>query len=150
MSSPTTSTSSRSPVVVAIAFGSNLGDRRYYLRRAIHELRDFVRFVRFSSVRETEPVDSPRGAGRFLNMVGVGYTALPADSLMATLRETEARLGRRRSVRNAPRTIDLDLIIYGATLLRTKALTLPHPRARERAFVMEPLQEVAAALARRL
>jgi 2-amino-4-hydroxy-6-hydroxymethyldihydropteridine diphosphokinase len=127
---------------VAIALGSNLGDRARNLRAAIDALRDVVRVVRISRVRETEPVDAPPGSPRFLNMAIAGYTSLSPEALLDALLEIETRLGRRRGIFNAPRTIDLDLIFHSATVRRTRKLTLPHPRYRERAFVLEPLREV--------
>lgn len=77
-------------------------------------------------------------------MVVAGYTALAPEALMEALLAIEARLGRIRGRRNAPRVIDLDLILHGAHRMRTKTLTLPHPRARERGFVLEPLRGVWA------
>jgi len=131
---------------VVIALGSNLGDRRYNLLRAVHALGEVVRIVRVSSIHETEPVDAP--PPRFLNMVVVGYTPLEPQSLMAAMLEIETRLGRkRRGVRNEPRVIDLDLILHDAHRVRTRTLTLPHPRYREREFVMEPLAEIWSAVA---
>ena len=128
---------------VAIALGSNLGDRAYTLRRALDALRGIVHVVRVSSFHETEPVDAPVGSPRFLNAVAVGYTSLAPLELLAALQAIEAKLGRRRTrVRNAPRTIDLDLIFHSANRARTPRLTLPHPRYREREFVMTPLREV--------
>lgn len=141
-------------VTVVIALGSNLGNRALTLRRAIHALHDVIRIVCISSTHETDPVDAPRGSPRFLNMVVVGYTSLPPNALLDALLTIESRLGRtRRGVRNEPRTIDLDLILYGAHRIRTSRLTLPHPRARNRDFVMRPLTECggigASVLARR-
>jgi 2-amino-4-hydroxy-6-hydroxymethyldihydropteridine diphosphokinase len=131
------------PMTVLIALGSNLGDRRYFLRRAIHELGRVVRIVRVSSVYETKPVDAPAGSPDFLNMAVAGYARLAPVALLDALQAIETRLGRRRpAVRNAPRTIDLDLIAYDARRMRTRRLTLPHPRAREREFVMKPLAEI--------
>ena len=128
---------------VAIALGSNLGDRAYTLRRALHELRAIVHVVRVSSFVETEPVDAPPGSPRFLNAIAIGYTSLAPLQLLDALQAIEAKLGRRRTrVRNAPRTIDLDLIFHSANRARTPRLTLPHPRYREREFVMKPLREV--------
>lgn len=136
--SPTIST-------VAIALGANLGDRALTMRRAIHELRTIVHIVRVSSFVETEPVDAPPGSPRFLNAVVVGYTSLAPMELLEAMQAIEAKLGRRRArVRNAPRTIDLDLIFHGAHRARTPRLTLPHPRYRQREFVMRPLREVWA------
>jgi 2-amino-4-hydroxy-6-hydroxymethyldihydropteridine diphosphokinase len=134
---------------VAIALGSNLGDRALTLRRAIHELRSVVRVVRVSSLLETEPVDSPPGSPRFLNAVVLGYTALEPLALLDALQAIEAHLGRHRTrVRNAPRIIDLDLIFHSAHRARTSRLTLPHPRYRQRDFVLRPLREISPTLAR--
>jgi 2-amino-4-hydroxy-6-hydroxymethyldihydropteridine diphosphokinase len=139
-SSRTTSTSSITSVVIAL--GSNLGDRRTTILRALHLLRASVRIVCVSPLHETDPVDAPPGSGSFLNCVLTGYTRLSAPALLAELRLVELRLGRkRRGVRNAPRTIDLDLILHGAHRMRTRELTLPHPRAAARSFVMQPLEE---------
>ena len=127
---------------VVIALGSNLGDREYNLRRAIDALP--IRVVRVSAFIETEPVEAP--PPRFLNAVVIGYTSLAPDTLLDALLQLETRLGRvRRGVRNEPRVIDLDLILFGATRMRTPKLTLPHPRAHERAFVMEPMRSVWSA-----
>ena len=101
-----------------------------------------VRIVRVSSIHETEPVEAPRGSPDFLNMVIVGRTALAPHALLREMLAIEARLGRRRSVRNAPRVIDLDLIFYGARNIHTPDLIVPHPRWMERDFVIEPLREV--------
>ncbi len=131
------------PFTVVIAFGSNLGDRRRYLRRAVEELRRVIAVVRVSSIIETDPVDGP--PPKFLNMVVVGHTDLSPEALLDALLEIETRLGRRRTTRNAPRVIDLDLILHSAHRRRTERLTLPHPRYREREFVMRPLREVFTA-----
>jgi 2-amino-4-hydroxy-6-hydroxymethyldihydropteridine diphosphokinase len=128
------------PYTVVIALGSNLGDRRRYLRRAVEELRRVISVVRVSSIIETDPVDAP--PPKFLNMVVVGHTRLSPEALLDALLEIETRLGRRRTTRNAPRVIDLDLILHSAHRRRTERLTLPHPRYRERDFVMRPLREV--------
>jgi len=133
---------SRSSFSVLIALGSNLGDRALFLRRAIHELRGAVDVVRVSSFIETEPVDAPPGSPRFLNAVVAGATHLAPQPLLDALLAIESRLGRRRSTRNAPRVIDLDLILHSAHRVRTRTLTLPHPRAREREFVMAPIAEL--------
>jgi 2-amino-4-hydroxy-6-hydroxymethyldihydropteridine diphosphokinase len=131
------------PDVAVIALGSNLGDRAYHLRRAIRELP--IRVVRVSEFIETEPVDAPPPL--FLNAVVIGYTSLGPHMLLAALLQLEQRLGRRRTgIRNEPRIIDLDLIAYGATRMRTPTLTLPHPRAHERDFVMGPLRSLIATL----
>ena len=98
--------------------------------------------MRVSSIYVTDPVDAPAGSPRFLNMVVAGLTSLAPQELLRGMMAIEDHLGRRRTVRNAPRTIDLDLIFYSARLMRTKQLTLPHPRYREREFVLGPLREL--------
>ena len=125
---------------VLIALGSNLGDRALFIRRAIDELRQVVHVVRVSSFIETEPVDAQ--PPKYLNAVVAGYTDLDARSLLAALHAIEVRLGRRRSTRNAPRVIDLDLILHSAHLVRTRSLTLPHPRYLGREFVRGPMREL--------
>lgn len=126
---------------VVIALGSNLGNRRRNLLRAIEALKGVVSLVRISSIVETDPVDAP--PPKYLNMVVVGQTRLRPEALLDALLAIEKRLGRRRPApQNAPRTIDLDLILYDAVRMRTPKLTLPHPRAAGRDFVMRPLREV--------
>jgi 2-amino-4-hydroxy-6-hydroxymethyldihydropteridine diphosphokinase len=128
---------------VVIALGSNLGNRDWYIRAAIEELGRVIRLVRVSSILETEPVGAP--PPRYLNCVVAGYTSLTPEALLRELQRIETRLGRRRPYRNAPRTIDLDLILHSANRRRTSELTLPHPRYRERAFVLEPMRELGFA-----
>src|SRR5687768_13119110 len=125
---------------VVIALGSNLGNRALTLRRAVHELGKVIHLVRVSSICETKPVDAPAGSPDFLNMVVAGHTRLAPEDLLERLQVIETRLGRRRTVKNAPRTIDLDLILYGAHRIRTRSLTVPHPRYLQRPFVMDPLR----------
>jgi 2-amino-4-hydroxy-6-hydroxymethyldihydropteridine diphosphokinase len=125
---------------VLIALGSNLGDRALFLRRAISSLREVVHVVRVSSFIETDPVDAP--PPRYLNAVVAGYTDLSPHALLVALHGIESRLGRRRGTRNAPRVIDLDLILHSAHLIRTRALTIPHPRYLAREFVRAPLREL--------
>ena len=128
------------PASVLIALGSNLSDRALFLRRAIHQLRRVMHVVRVSSFIETDPVDAP--PPKYLNAVVAGYTDLAPLALLDALHEIESRLGRRRTTRNAPRVIDLDLILHSANLIRTRTLTVPHPRYRERQFVLDPLREL--------
>ena len=130
------------PSTVVIALGSNLGNREWYLRAAIAALQRVIHVVRVSPIRETEPVGAP--PPRYLNCVVAGYTDLFPEALMREILAIEQRLGRRRSFRNAPRTIDLDLILHSANRRRTPFLTLPHPRYREREFVTGPMRELGA------
>lgn len=125
---------------VVISLGSNLGDREWFLRAAIDELRRVIHVVRVSRIRETEPVDAP--PPRYLNCVVAGYTELSPEALLHALQQIEKHLGRRRRYRNGPRTIDLDLILHSANRRHSRELTLPHPRYREREFVLEPMREL--------
>ncbi|HEU4521119.1 MAG TPA: 2-amino-4-hydroxy-6-hydroxymethyldihydropteridine diphosphokinase [Thermoanaerobaculia bacterium] len=125
-----------------IALGSNLGDREWHLRRALHQLRRAVRLVRISGIYETAPVDAPPGSPDFLNMAAAGLTSLTPVALLDELLRIETELGRVRTTRNAPRVIDLDLIFYGALRMRSARLTIPHPRYHEREFVLQPLSDL--------
>lgn len=134
--------SDRRPVSVVLALGSNLGDRRHRLREGIFRLSRIVRPVRISSFWETAAVDAPDGSPDFLNAALAGSTVLGPHELLAGLNAIEKAMGRVRTARNAPRPIDIDLIFHGPTLLHTPSLTLPHPRYREREFVLAPLREL--------
>lgn len=128
---------------VAIALGSNLGDRHTSLRAALDQLRPLLQSMRASSFHETAPVgvgDQPM----FLNAAVVGETRLPAHDVLRALLDIEARLGRERPYPGAPRTLDLDLILYGGEVIDSPELVVPHPRFRQRRFVLEPLSEIAA------
>jgi 2-amino-4-hydroxy-6-hydroxymethyldihydropteridine diphosphokinase len=132
-----------------IGLGSNLGDREATLRAGVAALaeEDGVELVAVSSLRETDPVgylDQPP----FLNGVAVVDTTLPPGELLGRLLEIEARFGRDRSAVPAggPRTLDLDLLLYGGAEIREETLQIPHPRLHERAFVLDPLAEVAPGL----
>jgi 2-amino-4-hydroxy-6-hydroxymethyldihydropteridine diphosphokinase len=128
---------------VAIALGSNLGDREGYLRAAIAALTPSVDRLRVSTFHDTAPV----GVGpqpTFLNATAVGETSLSARTLLETLLAVERDLGRERPFPGAPRTVDLDLILYGDAIIdEAPSLIVPHPRFRERRFVLEPLAEIA-------
>ena len=135
-----------SAVRAVVALGSNVGARANYLKRALSALAKLpeTRLVDASVVRETEPVDVPPefAAQKFLNQAAVFETTLAPLAFARAMHAIEDRLGRVRTVRNGPRTIDLDLISFGDVRMDTPELTLPHPRARERAFVLEPLAEL--------
>ena len=126
-------------VRVVIALGSNLGDRLDNLQGGVDALFDGpgLEFVAVSPVFETAPVGGP-GQGDFLNAVLVAATWLPAATVLERCHAVEAALGRTREVVWGPRTLDLDLIVYGDDVSDDPALTLPHPRAHERAFVLAP------------
>jgi 2-amino-4-hydroxy-6-hydroxymethyldihydropteridine diphosphokinase len=129
---------------VAIALGSNLGDRRTYLEHGVDALRhsQTLTDIRVSSFIETEPV-GVIGQPPYLNGVLLADTNLTPRTLLDLLLETERHLGRVRPFDRAPRTLDLDLILYGDRVINEPDLRVPHPRFRERRFVLEPLAELA-------
>lgn len=126
---------------VAVALGSNLGDRLGHLRAGLAGLGTLGEVVAVSRVHETEPVGGP-DQGRFLNAVAVVETTVPPLDVMARLLDIERGRGRERTVRWGPRTLDLDLIAYEDERLSLPTLEIPHPRAHERGFVVAPLSEV--------
>src|SRR5262249_23533868 len=128
-----------------VALGSNLGDRQGHLERALQALRETsaITLHRVSSFIETAPVGGPPGQGPYLNAAGEIETTLGAEELLRLLLEIEQRLGRVRHERHGPRSIDLDLLLYGNLVREGKELTVPHPRLHERAFVLQPLAEIA-------
>lgn len=128
---------------VAIALGSNLGDREGHLRHALEALRHDIRNLRVSSFHETAPV-GVEPQPQFLNAAAVGETSLSARALLDLLLSVEQTFGRMRPYPGAARTLDLDLLLYGDAVLEEPGLIVPHPRFRERRFVLEPLAEVAA------
>jgi 2-amino-4-hydroxy-6-hydroxymethyldihydropteridine diphosphokinase len=127
---------------VAIALGSNLGDRMGWLATALSRLAELLTTLRMSSIYETDPVGD-ESQPRYLNAVVVGTTELGPVDLLQCLQRIEDDLGRERPYPNAPRTIDLDLLLYDELILATPELTLPHPRLHERFFVLVPLAELA-------
>jgi 2-amino-4-hydroxy-6-hydroxymethyldihydropteridine diphosphokinase len=128
---------------IAIALGSNLGDRDAHLRGAVAALASVLTHLRVSSFHETEPVGGTTPQPMFLNAAAVGESTLSAPAILDVLLAIEQGFGRERPYRYAPRTIDLDLILYGDAIIDTPGLTVPHPRFRERRFVLEPLSEIA-------
>jgi 2-amino-4-hydroxy-6-hydroxymethyldihydropteridine diphosphokinase len=133
-------------VTAAIAVGSSLGDRDAHVAFARNHLTILLDRCRFSSVIETDPVDVPGDPSRFLNAAAVGVTHLGARELMTALHGLERERGRQRSHPNAPRTLDLDLILFGSSIIAESDLIVPHPRFRTRRFVLEPLAEIAPEL----
>jgi 2-amino-4-hydroxy-6-hydroxymethyldihydropteridine diphosphokinase len=128
-----------------IALGSNLGDHRQNLTEALRllQLVSGIQRVRVSSFHETEPVGGPPGQGKYLNAAAELDTSLGIEELFAALQQIEQQLGRVRSVPNAPRTLDLDLLLYGDLVHQSEPLTVPHPRLHLRPFVLRPLLELA-------
>ena len=132
-------------VAVAIAIGSNLGDRTAHLAFAERRLQALLDGCRVSTAIDTAPVDVPGAADPFLNAAAIGTTLLPARALLDALHAIERERGRVRGPRNASRTLDLDLILFGDAVIDAPDLAVPHPRFRERLFVLAPLAEIAPA-----
>jgi 2-amino-4-hydroxy-6-hydroxymethyldihydropteridine diphosphokinase len=130
-------------VSVALALGSNLGDREATLVAALEALGALIPDLRTSTFHDSAPVGVPSPQPRYLNAAAVGTTTLSARSLLDALLAIERRFGRAREYQNAPRTLDLDLILYGGTVIHEPGLVVPHPRFRDRAFVLAPLVEIA-------
>lgn len=128
---------------VAIALGSNLGDREASLRGAADALGAFIDRLTLSSFIETAPVGVVEPQPWYLNAAAVGTTSLRPRALLEQLLAVERAYGRARTAPNAARTLDLDLILYGGELIDEPGLVVPHPRFRERGFVLNPLSEIA-------
>jgi 2-amino-4-hydroxy-6-hydroxymethyldihydropteridine diphosphokinase len=128
---------------IYLSLGSNMGGRARNIARAIDALAAHgVRVTRQSSLYETEPVDI-RSQSWFLNCVVEAETDLMPRQLMHALLEIERSLGRRRRVPRGPRLVDIDILFFGANIVRTAELEIPHPRMAERRFVLVPLAEIA-------
>lgn len=126
-----------------IALGSNTGNRLALLEGACDLLADTFGALRLSQVYETEPVGCPEGSPAFLNACVEVETYLTAWEILHRCQEIEQKLGRERSgIYGAPRTCDLDLICVGKMQIATPELTLPHPRAHQRAFVLYPIRDI--------
>jgi 2-amino-4-hydroxy-6-hydroxymethyldihydropteridine diphosphokinase len=128
---------------VAIALGSNLGDREATLRWAADALAAFVDRLALSSFVETAPVGVDAPQPQYLNAAAAGFTPLGPRPVLEALQSLERAQGRIRTTRNAARTLDLDLILYGDAVLDEPGLVVPHPRFRSRRFVLAPLAEIA-------
>jgi 2-amino-4-hydroxy-6-hydroxymethyldihydropteridine diphosphokinase len=137
------SAAGRPEVTAFVALGANLGDAAKTLRDALDTLGHTagIRLVQASSLYRTAPIDS--SGPDYLNAVAEVATTLTAPALLQALQTIENAAGRERPYRNAPRTLDLDLLIYGSARIDSPELTVPHPRMWERAFVLVPLSEVA-------
>jgi 2-amino-4-hydroxy-6-hydroxymethyldihydropteridine diphosphokinase len=132
-------------VTVYLSLGSNVGERDANLRRAIARMPPSVRILRVSPVYETEPLeltDQPW----FLNLAVEAETDLSPSRLLARLAAIERALGRVRAIPNGPRTIDIDILLYGDRVVRTAKLEIPHPRMAARRFVLAPLADLAPGL----
>ncbi len=131
-----------------VALGANLGDREKNIRVAVDALKRSagVRVVRVSSLMENPAVGGPKGSPDFLNGVMEIKTTLPPHRLLDRLLEIEREMGRERREKWSPRTIDLDLLLYGDQVIETTALVIPHPLMHTRRFVLELLAEIASGI----
>jgi len=128
--------------VVYLSLGSNLGDREANLRNAIERLRGVGNPVAISSFYETEPIDVVSQPW-FLNCAVKLDTEKMPRQLIAAILSLEQEMGRQRKQQKAPRTIDIDILLFGSSIIEIPSLTIPHPRMHERRFVLEPLAEIA-------
>ena len=133
--------------MVVVAFGSNLGNRDTAIRAAAEQVATLLTAFKLSAIVETLPVgDGLENDPPYLNAVGVGESSLAPRDLLEALLAIEAAAGRTRPHPGAPRTLDLDLILVGDQVVDEPGLQVPHPRFRERRFVLEPLAELEPAL----
>ena len=128
---------------VYLSLGSNIGDREANLREAILRLRELGAVQAVSFLYETEPVEVEREQSWFLNCAIKMETDLTAEEFLRHMLAVEQAMGRRRIEPKGPRTIDIDIIFFGDTVLDTPELTVPHPAMQQRRFVLEPLAEIA-------
>jgi 2-amino-4-hydroxy-6-hydroxymethyldihydropteridine diphosphokinase len=131
---------------IYLSLGSNIGDRETHLKAALDRLPEAgVTVLRVSPIYETEPVDGAEGRW-FLNLVAEAETEVFPLQLLSRLQRLERALGRVRRVVNGPRTIDIDILMYGQTVMQRPELEIPHPRMTERRFVLVPLADLAPEL----
>ena len=136
--------------VVYLGLGSNLGNRKSNIKKALTYLRaNKIQIKKLSSIIETDPVGGPK-QGKFLNAAAKVSTQLTPQKLLTTLKSIEKKLGRVKTIKYGPRTIDIDILIYDRRNMNTPDLKIPHPRMIKRDFVMRPLREIAPRLAREL
>ena len=136
----------REPLIATIGLGANLGDARQAVQDAMRAIAAFAhcQWHAASPLYRSAPVDS--SGPDYINAVLQISTRLSAPDLLAQLHQLERGAGRERPYRNAPRTLDLDILLYGAARIDSPTLTVPHPRMRQRAFVLRPLADIAPAL----
>lgn len=128
---------------VYIGVGSNLGDRKRNIEkaRALIGLTEGIRFKKSSSIYETDPLGGPK-QGKFLNGVFKIQTQMEPAKLLKELQKVEKELGRKRRIKNGPRTIDLDILLFGKEKINTRNLKIPHPHMHKREFVLKGLREL--------
>jgi 2-amino-4-hydroxy-6-hydroxymethyldihydropteridine diphosphokinase len=128
--------------LVYLSLGSNIGDRSANLQAAIDKLSSWGKVMAVSSFYETEPVEVA-GQPWFLNCAVILDTEKMPKQLMASILDLEQQMGRRRTQQKGPRTIDVDILLFGNSIVDTASLTIPHPAMHQRRFVLEPMAEIA-------
>ena len=129
---------------IFLALGSNLGNKKNFLNKAISLLKEKgLCQIKCSSFYKTPPIDCPSSSPYFLNAVLYGLWSKNINQLFRLTSGIEKQLGRQRLVKNAPRNIDIDILLFGQQIIRNKDLIIPHPRMHQRRFVLEPLVEIA-------
>ncbi|MDP8212177.1 MAG: 2-amino-4-hydroxy-6-hydroxymethyldihydropteridine diphosphokinase [Candidatus Zapsychrus exili] len=134
-----------------LSLGSNLGNRQKNIEDAISLLNENpINIVSTSSIIETNPIGGPRNQNKYLNAVVEVTTDLSPHNLLYKVNKIEHRLGRVRTIKDGPRTIDIDILIFDSIKIESDDLTIPHPRMLDRDFVMIPLKEIAKELVENL
>ncbi len=128
---------------IFLSIGTNLNDRSENIRRALEKIKEFAKIIKLSSIYETEPVGY-KDQGYFLNCVVKISTSLSPTELMIKAKEIEHQMGRslQKRIKNGPRIIDIDILLYNDIKIKEKNLVLPHPKMHERNFVLIPLKEI--------
>jgi len=134
---------STEPAVIYLGLGANLGSREDNLKNAMDLISHRLRLGKVSALYDTKPIGNDPDQPRFLNMVCEVNTMLPPPALLALLQGFALKLGRLPGKKNAPRPIDIDILLYGDLILNTPELTIPHPKMAEREFVLKPMAEIA-------
>ena len=131
-------------VICYLGVGSNLGDRRETIKSAVKEINalEGIKVIKSSKIIETDPVGGPARQGKYLNSALKIRTNLTPFTLLKRLKQIEKKLGRKKTARFAPRTIDLDILFYGNKIINRKNLKIPHPKIFEREFVIKPLMQI--------
>ena len=131
-------------VICYLGVGSNLGDRRETIKSAVKEINalEGIKVIKSSKIIETDPVGGPARQGKYLNSALKIRTNLTPFTLLKRLKQIEKKLGRKKTARFGPRTIDLDILFYGNKIINRKNLKIPHPKIFEREFVIKPLMQI--------
>lgn len=131
-------------VICFLGIGSNLGERERFIKLALERINKLkgTKIIKVSRIIETKPVGGPLTQGKFLNACIKIKTSLSPLTLLKNLQNIELELGRKKTLRWGPRTIDLDILLYGDKIIKEKYLKIPHPKMLERKFVLKPLLEI--------